>query len=66
MSGTEPIIIMKTLPALLVLFCLLAACLPASCGGKLPVVINTWPFVDANVQGEFTIQNGGVAGMFYA
>ena len=37
---------------LLLLIAVLFVAIDASDGGKLPVVINTWPFVDANAEGK--------------
>ena len=37
---------------LLLLIAVLVVAVDASDGGKLPVVINTWPFVDANAEGK--------------
>ena len=38
------------------LVALIAVVAGASNGGKLPVVINTWPFVDANSAGKWELK----------
>ena len=41
---------LKALAVLLLLWC------QARCNDKLPLVINTWPFVDANKGGKYLLK----------